>query len=273
LSPPRNKNVPAAAPAFVPFPDEYRDRENWVRYRAAGDPGLREALLARYAYLVPHILGRMNLSLIPGVDRDDLESAGALGLIKALDRFDLGRNVKFETYAYRWVQGSVLDYLRGLDVLSRGARGRVNRLREAHVALRDRLGREPTDEELRKRLGVDAAGLRMAYFDVAHSGRWPLERRVAEGEDEDAAWETLADPRQEDSLKSLEKEEALARLRRSLDALPEKARTALSLYYFDELTFKEIGRILGVTESRVCQLHGKAILELQRRLGKEEEPL
>lgn len=237
----------------------------WVRFTRDKDPRAREEILAAHAPLVRHIVGRMKAALAAAADRDDLESAGAIGLIKALERFDPSRNVKFDTFAYRWIQGSVLDYLRQLDPLTRGGRRRVETYRAAVVALRDRLGRDPTDNELRHEMRLSAEEMRSLQWEVSHADAVSFD---AGGDDEDdpRGNALVLDDGGPDVLSALERRETIAQLRSAIEGLPEKERLVVSLYYQEELTLKEIGEVLGVSESRVCQIHTRAVKAMQGRL-------
>jgi len=237
----------------------------WVRWERGHPPGVREEILARFAPLVRHIVGRMKVSLVPEADRDDLESAGALGLLRALERFDPSRNVKFDTFAYRWVQGSLLDHLRRLDPLSRGGRRRVEEYRSTVMTLRERLGRDPSDEELREALNLNEDAMRSLRWEVSHSGSVPLEG--LETEDTcSSPLTTLTDTSEPEVLSLLEKRETLSSLSHAIQDLPQKERLVVSLYYNDELTFREIGEVLEVSESRVCQIHTRAVSRVRAAL-------
>lgn len=251
----------SAAPAVL--------EDAWRRFLVDRDLGARETILAQFAPLVRHVVGRMPVALVPQVDRDDLESAGAIGLLKALDRFDPGRNVKFDTFAYRWIQGSVLDHLRRLDPLSRGGRRRVERYKAAKNEMRERLGRDPSDLEIAGALGLSPADMRGLHQEVVHDGEMSLDGGPRGNEDGEGGGgpDLLAARAEPDVLSCLEKEEVIRRLREGVDALPEKERRVVSLYYFEELTLREIGEVLGVSESRVCQIHARAVKIIEQWLA------
>lgn len=240
----------------------------WRRFLSDRDASARETILAQFAPLVRHVVGRMPVALVPQVDRDDLESAGAIGLLKALDRFDPSRNVKFDTFAYRWIQGSVLDHLRRLDPLSRGGRRRVERYKDVKNEMRERLGRDPSDLEIAAELGLTPAEMRGLHQEVIHDGEMSLDGGPRGSEEGDGTGPDLLAARAEpDVLSCLEKEEVVRRLREGVDALPEKERHVVSFYYFEELTLREIGEVLGVSESRVCQIHARAVKIIERWLA------
>lgn len=261
------------APRPAPPLDEEVLAGLWRAWHGERQMEAREKLLAHYAPMVRQIVGRLKVALLPMVDRDDLESAGAIGLVKALDRYDPSRPVKFETFAFRSVQGGALDYVRQLDVLSRTGRGRIKKLKKTRADLRENLGRDPLDEELAEALEMSIETLHQVYFQMSHNDWFPLHNTgSAEEGEEDSTWETLADKADVDGLKALERVELLDQLQAGIEHLPDKERLLVSLYYYDDLNFKEIGRVLGVTESRVCQMHAQAMLQLGAAL-QETHPL
>ncbi len=249
--------------------EEQALRQLWQHYLAHRDQASKNKILEKYAYLVRYIVSRMKIGLVPSLDKEDLESVGAIGLVKAMEKFDLSRNVKFETYAYRWVRGSVLDYLRKIDYLSRTFREKVKELKKAYNELKEKLQRDPTDEEIKGKLGIDQEELNRLYFEMAHSYTMPLESHSAGYDnEEDTSWETLKDESQPEMLQMMEKQEMVRVLRDSIDRLPQKEKLVVSLYYYDDMTFKEIGDIMEVSESRVCQLHTKAMLNIQKEMNR-----
>ena len=264
--PPRSADG-AADPAAVAPPSRDADRL-WERYFRGRDPLAREEILALHAPLVRHIVGRMKAVLVPQADRDDLESAGAVGLIKAFDRFDPARNVKFDTFAYRWIQGSVLDHLRGLDPLGRGARRRVEAYRRFQGVLREELGREPSQEEIRLAMNLSPDAMRELCWEVSHASSVSLD--AVDGSSEvphDLALASSMEDGGPPALETLERQEVLLQIKTVLDGLPEKERLVLALYYREELTFREIGTALGVTESRACQIHTRAVAAVKKSLA------
>lgn len=240
----------------------------WDRYFQVHDLQAREEILALHAPLVRHIVGRMKAILVPQADRDDLESAGAVGLIRAFDRFDPSRNVKFDTFAYRWIQGSVLDHLRGLDPLGRGARRRVEAYRRFQGVLREELGREPSQEEIRQAMNLSPETMRDLCWEVSHASSVSLD--AVDGNSDvphDLALASSMEDGGPPELEKLERQEVLLQIKSVLDNLPEKEKLVLSLYYQEELTFREIGTALGVTESRACQIHTRAVSAVKQRFG------
>jgi RNA polymerase sigma factor for flagellar operon FliA len=197
----------------------------------------------------------------------DLTQAGVLGLLDAADKFDLTKGVRFQTYAELRVRGAILDSLRSLDWVPRSVRRLRRELQGAESRLQGRLGRKPTDEELAEVMKVSPADLRAARDRVRRS-------EIASGNSEsfDGVVAFTIDPSSPDPQELLERREIEELLARAIERLPERERLVLALYYHEELTMKEVGRILGVNESRVSQIHGKAVETLRRRLRRELRP-
>jgi RNA polymerase sigma factor for flagellar operon FliA len=197
----------------------------------------------------------------------DLTQAGVLGLLDAADKFDLTKGVRFQTYAELRVRGAILDSLRSLDWVPRSVRRLRRELQSAESRLQGRLGRKPTDEELAEVMKVSPADLRAARERVRRS-------EIASGNSEsfDGVVAFTIDPSSPDPQELLERREIEELLARAIERLPERERLVLALYYHEELTMKEVGRILGVNESRVSQIHGKAVETLRRRLRRELRP-
>jgi RNA polymerase sigma factor for flagellar operon FliA len=197
----------------------------------------------------------------------DLTQAGVLGLLDAADKFDLTKGVRFQTYAELRVRGAILDSLRSLDWVPRSVRRLRRELQSAESRLQGRLGRKPTDEELAEVMKVSPADLRAARDRVRRS-------EIASGNSEsfDGVVAFTIDPSSPDPQELLERREIEELLARAIERLPERERLVLALYYHEELTMKEVGRILGVNESRVSQIHGKAVETLRRRLRRELRP-
>jgi RNA polymerase sigma factor for flagellar operon FliA len=248
--------------------DSKRDDTELIhRWLNTHEPALREELILRYVPLVHFVLGRLGLSQGMGADYEDAASQGLLGLIEAADRFDPSFGAQFSTYATLRIRGKVIDHLRSLDWLSRGARQRARQVQDAISAFWEQYQRAPSDEELSEQLHMELPRLRQSLVD---SSRMILSLDATvpgQGEEEACLHELLPDESQPEPAKALEDSELKDRLVAGLRALPERDRLILSLYYYDELTFKEIGAVLEVSESRVCQLHGRAVLSLKAHLA------
>jgi RNA polymerase sigma factor for flagellar operon FliA len=233
----------------------------WLEFRRTQDKGLRDRLILTYAPLVKYVAGRLGSGLPAHVDESDLVSYGLLGLISAIERYDPERDIKFETYAMARIKGAIIDELRALDWVPRSVRSRAREIERAITELESRFGRAPTDEEIAQKIGITTEELEesIAALDELWSGS-------GEG-DQVSLLDTIEDtsgPRPAEALDETELREALAD---AIARLPEREKLVVTLYYYEELTLREIGEVLGVTESRVSQLHTKAVLRLKARLA------
>jgi RNA polymerase sigma factor for flagellar operon FliA len=241
----------------------------WREFRRTRDRALRDRLILTYAPLVKYVAGRLGSGLPAHVDEGDLVSYGLLGLIAAIERFDPGRDVKFETYAIARIKGSILDELRAMDWVPRSVRSRAREIERAMATLEARLGRAPTDEEVAAKVGIPVDELEDSLSDIARSSIAALDElwTVSDSGEGVALIDTLEDesaPSPDSALSQTELKEAIAD---AIARLPEREKLVVTLYYYEDLTLREIGEVLGVTESRVSQLHTKAILRLKARLG------
>ncbi len=243
----------------------------WQRC-SGGEQTARQDLVEIYIKVVKYVAGRMAIGLPHYVEFNDLISAGLLGLIQAIDNFDHERGIKFETYAIPRIRGSILDELRSQDWFPRSLRRKAKQLEEAYSTLEVRLGRPATDQEVARELGIDVRDLDNMLGEVAIASIMSLDADTSSDEQEQSATlgEYLADPRSEDIERSLAEAEMRRLISRRMSELTEKEQLVLVLYYYEELTLKEIGEILDVTESRVCQIHTKAILRLKGKIQRHE---
>jgi RNA polymerase sigma factor FliA len=242
----------------------------WQEYRRTGDQSLRERLILTYAPLVKYVAGRVGSGLPSHVDESDLVQYGLLGLIGAIERYDPDRDVKFETYAIARIKGSIIDELRAMDWVPRSVRSRARDIERAIGGLEAKLGRAPTDEEVAKQLGMTEGELDESLTEIGRSSIAALDELwtvSSSGGDRIALIDTIEDtqgPEPQSALAETEMREALGE---AIARLPEREKLVVTLYYYEELTLREIGEVLGVTESRVSQLHTKAILRLKARLA------
>jgi RNA polymerase sigma factor for flagellar operon FliA len=242
----------------------------WREYRRSGDRGLRDRLILTYAPLVKYVAGRLGSGLPAHVDEGDLVSYGLLGLIAAIERYDPDRDVKFETYAIARIKGSILDELRAMDWVPRSVRSRAREIERAMAELEAKLGRAPSDEEIAAKVGISQGELEGSLTDISRSSIAALDELwtvSGSGGDQVALIDTIEDeslPDPQSAMTSTEMKEAIAD---AIARLPEREKLVVTLYYYEDLTLREIGEVLGVTESRVSQLHTKAILRLKARLG------
>ncbi|HEY2072666.1 MAG TPA: RNA polymerase sigma factor WhiG [Gaiellaceae bacterium] len=249
-------------------PDEMQTL--WREYRANGDPAIRDRLIVTYAPLVKYVAGRLGSGLPAHVDDEDLVSYGLLGLIGAIERYDPDRDVKFETYAIARIRGAIIDELRALDWVPRSVRSRARDIERAIAELEAKLARVPTDEEIATKLGLTEEELDEALSEISRSSIAALDELwtiSGSSGDQVALIDTIEDPEAPDPQGSLSQVELREAIADAIARLPEREKLVVTLYYYEELTLREIGEVLGVTESRVSQLHTKAILRLKARLA------
>ena len=261
----------AAVPERTPNPPVLPPRlaELWRRYRKTRHPEFRERLILEYVPLVKHVAGRLAVALPPYVDFDDLVSYGIFGLVEAIERYDFDRGVRFETYAATRIRGAILDGLRAADWVPRSLRQKGREVEQVIARLESRLGRPATDEEIAAELGMTLAEYDRLAAELSAVALVSLDDVwVADPEEESQlrVLETVSDEGSANPQDQLEEKEMERLLAEGIDQLPERERLVVALYYREGLTLKEIGRVLGVTESRVCQIHSKAILRLRAHL-------
>jgi len=238
---------------------------DWVLFKKDNDPQVRQKLLEEYLPLVRNVAGRMAMGFPKSVELSDLINTGVLGLIEALSNFDPARGVKFETYAVPRIRGAILDELRSLDWVPRSTRAKSREIEKATSKLQNQLGRPPSDRELAKSLKLSSGELFSALDDVSSTTMLSLDELIYKEEDNRQVprVETLQDLGGESVLGDLEKEELKAYLVEAISHLSEQERLVVALYYYEELTLKEIGEVMQISESRVSQIHTKAVLKLR----------
>ena len=244
-------------------------RDLWRRYKSAGDTRAREGLVIAYSPLVKYVAGRMASGLPAHVDEADLISYGLGGLINAIERFELEREIKFETYAITRIKGAIIDELRALDWVPRSVRARAREIEKSHAKLEHRLHRTPTDEEMARELQIGVEEFQEILVKISNSTVVALDELWAVSDssgDAVSLLDTLRDPDAPDPQQLLDASELKDRLADAISALPEREKLVIALYYYENLTLREIGEVLGVTESRISQLHTKAVLRLRSRL-------
>jgi len=238
----------------------------WETFKASGDADTRERLILHYAPLVKYVAGRVCAGLPRSVDQNDLASYGLFGLIDAIDKFEPDRGFKFETYAINRIKGAILDELRALDWVPRSVRSRARRIETAVVELEHTLQRTPTEDELAFNLEMEVDELNDALAEIGRSGIAALDEFVS-GDSQTSMGEMLSDPSGISPEAVFQSEETRRGLVDAINRLPERERLVVTLYYYEGMTLNEIGDVLGVTESRVCQIHAKTMMSLRNRLG------
>ncbi len=240
-------------------------RREWARYQKHQDPAVRRRLLNRYLPLVRNVAGRMAINFPRSVELCDLINTGVIGLTEAFKKFDPDRGVKFETYAVPRIRGAILDELRSLDWVPRSTRAKAREIERALLAFENQEGRAPTDEELAKKLDVGIQDLHYALEDVSKTTLLSLDEMIFREDDNRQVprIETVEDAKANTTLKKLERSELQAFLVLAIDRLTEQEKLVIALYYYEELTLKEIGEVMKISESRVSQIHTKAVLKLR----------
>ena len=225
----------------------------WAEYRATGEAGLRNRLVLQYAPLVKYVAGRLRTRMPESVDPDDLVSDGVLGLMDAIERFEPARGLSFQTFAVPRIRGAIIDGMRSMDFVPRSVRDKLRVVQRAQVVLEERLGRVPEDTEVAREVGIPVQQLR----DLSRQAN----SNHASLDDFD-----LADELSSAADQRVEQGDVNASLMRVVDQLGERDQVIIALYYFEGLTLAEIGQVLGVTESRVSQVHRRATTTLREKL-------
>lgn len=242
----------------------------WHDFKQDSDPGLRDQLILHYSPLVKYVAGRVGVGLPSNIDQSDLVSYGIFGLIDAIEKFDLERAIKFETYAISRIRGAIIDELRSIDWIPRSVRSKARDVERAYSTLEAKLQRIPSEPEVAAELGVPVENLRKIFSQVSFVNVVALDELLHSGGergDKTTLGDSLADPRADDPVSMFENEETRYILADSVAALPEREKIVITLYYYEGLTLNEIGQVLGVTESRACQLHTKAVLQLRAKMS------
>jgi RNA polymerase sigma factor FliA len=245
-------------------------RDLWRRYKGDGDERARERLVVAYSPLVKYVSGRMASGLPAHVDEADLISYGLVGLINAIERFEPERAIKFETYAITRVKGAIIDELRSLDWVPRSVRARARQIERANAKLEHQLQRAPTDEEMAAELDLPVEDFQDALLQISTSTVAALDELWTVGDgggDHVSLLDTLTDENAPDPAAVMDQTDLRERMAAAIVRLPEREKLVVALYYYENLTLREIGEVLSVTESRVSQLHTKAVLRLRSRLA------
>src|SRR5687768_1694488 len=244
--------------------------ELWREFKTTGEEKLRERLILHYSPLVKYVAGRVGVGLPPNIEQADLVSYGIFGLIDAIEKFDLSRAIKFETYAISRIKGAIIDELRAIDWIPRSVRYKAREVEKAYAALEAKLFRTPTEQEVAAELNISLEDLHQIFSQVSFVNVVALDELLSAGGekgDKLSLVDTLEDTKAEDPVQAFESEETKYLLAKAINTLPEREKIVVTLYYYEGLTLAEIGQVLGVTESRICQMHTKAVLQLRGKLA------
>jgi len=280
LDAPSTRRSPARRGRYAGVSDEERAEIEqaiavlWREYKASGEERLRERLILHYSPLVKYVAGRVGVGLPPNIEQADLVSYGIFGLIDAIEKFDIERAIKFETYAISRIKGAIIDELRSIDWIPRSVRYKAREVEKAYAVLEAKLHRSPTEAEVAAELGIKLEDLHQIFSQVSFVGVVALDELLTAGGekgDKLSLVDTLEDTRAEDPVAAFETEETKYLLARAINTLPEREKIVVTLYYYEGLTLAEIGQVLGVTESRICQMHTKAVLQLRGKLADQRD--
>jgi RNA polymerase sigma factor for flagellar operon FliA len=257
------------------FEDDFEDAEAilkklWIDYKASGEQSLRERLIVHYSPLVKYVAGRVGVGLPPNIEQADLVSYGIFGLMDAIDKFDLERAIKFETYAISRIRGAIIDELRSIDWIPRSVRSKARSVEKAYAELEAKLHRTPTEPEVAEHMGIALSDLHAIFSQVSYVNVVALDELLSVGGekgDKLSLVDTLEDTKAEDPVTAFESEETKYLLAQAINNLPEREKIVVTLYYYEGLTLAEIGQVLGVTESRICQMHTKAVMQMRVKLA------
>lgn len=248
----------------------------WESYKIHNEDSARESLILEYAGLVKYVAGRMAISLPPNVQQDDLISYGIFGLIDAIEKFDLDRNIKFETYAISRIRGAICDGLRSMDWVPYSIRQKAKELEQTYARLEHQIGRAVTDEEICEALNINKRQFSHLLAETSFSSflslddLWKIDK---DGGSSMRIIDTIQDENALDPVTTVVFEEQKRILSDAINKLPEREKLVIALYYYEGLTLKEIGKVLGVSESRISQMHTKAVLRLRGRLSRMKKKI
>ncbi len=248
--------------------DGKSEAELWDLYMETRDPQIREKFIRQYSPLVKYVAGKVSVGMPHNVEFDDLVGYGVFGLLDAIEKYDPNKHVKFKTYAVTRIRGAIFDELRSIDWVPRSVRQKTRQIEDTVQKLESSLGRSASDTEIAGELGVSVGDFHKTVLKISGTSVLSLNDVWYTGEDNDkvSIAESIESP---DSLNPdmiVEKDEIRRVIVESINELPEKEKKVLVLYYYEDLTLKEIGQVLEVTESRISQLHTKAIMRLRSRL-------
>lgn len=247
---------------------EMSEQELWIRYKKSRDPEIRDMFVRQYAPLVKYVAGKVAIGMPHNVEFDDLVGFGVFGLFDAIEKFDPEKHVKFKTYAVTRIRGAIFDELRSIDWVPRSVRQKTREIEEVINKLESNLGRSASDKEIAKEMGVSVQEFQKVMLKISGTSILSLNDIWYTGEENDSVSivESIESPHSLNPDTIVEKEEIKRVIVEAISELPEKEKKVLVLYYYEDLTLKEIGQVLEVTESRISQLHTKAIMRLRAKL-------
>ncbi|MCL2601622.1 MAG: RNA polymerase sigma factor WhiG [Treponema sp.] len=248
--------------------EQQKEDELWIQYRKTHDMGIRETFITQYAPLVKYVAGKVAVGMPHNVEFDDLVQFGVFGLLDAIDKFDPDKNVKFKTYAVTRIRGAIIDELRSIDWVPRSVRQKTREVEDTIGSLEARLGRTATDQEIAGAMGLSEEEYLKTLQKISGTSMLSINEVWYSGDDNDrvSIGDSIESPSSLNPDVIAERDEIKRVIAQAINELPEKEKRILVLYYFEDMTLREIGQILEVTESRVSQLHTKAIMRLRYKL-------
>jgi len=231
---------------------------------------LRDRLIIQYIYLVKYVAGRLRISLPATISTEDISSYGVEGLIDAVEKFIPSKGVRFETYALLRIRGAIIDRIRSLEWVPRGTQKRYKQIKAIMADYQARLGRNPTTDEIAKEMELPREKVEAALVDMENNTMVSIYEKKDSSMEGIELIDTIQDKKADDPLEQLENRDVKNELSRALSNLPERERMILALYYHENMTLKEIGTTLSISESRVCQLHAQAIMKLRKLLNSKD---
>jgi len=251
-----------------PLLEQHTEEELWASYKKSRDPLIRESFIKQYAPLVKYVAGKVAANMPQSVEFEDLVGFGVFGLIDAIDKFDPEKNVKFKTYAVTRIRGAIFDELRSIDWVPRSVRQKSREIEDAIVGLESKLGRPASDQEIAGAMGLSEEEFSKTMMKISSTSILSLNDvwYAADDSDKISIGDSIESPTSLNPDAIIEREEIKRVIVKAISDLPDKEKKVLVLYYYEDLTLKEIGKVLEVTESRVSQLHTKAILRLRAKL-------
>lgn len=253
---------------------EAEEQELWKRYKGSRDPDARERIILRYAHFVKYVAGKVGIAMPSYVDFDDLVSYGIFGLIDAIEKYDPTTNIKFVTYAQMRIRGAILDGLRVMDWVPRNVRSSSRQLEKILYELEQQLGRGPTDEEVGAALNISQPELEKLYNEMRKGLMMSLDEFAYDDDSGNVAkYQMVENIQARNPELNMETEAVKNVLVEAIEKLTDQERLVISLYYYRDLTIKEVANIMNLSDSRVSQLHTKAILRLRGRLSRLKDDL